>query len=320
MTPWPRLLCIGAMALLLAGCDRAAPAGWAGYAEGDYVYVAAPLAGTLAALPVAAGASVAQGALLFTLDAEAERLARAEAQARRNAAEAQAANTDSGRRADEIAVTEAQLARARAQAALAKNELARVQALVAQHFVSPAQLDDARTAEAQARAQVAELDAALRVARLPARTQERAAAHASAGAAAEAVKQADWRLAQKTQRAPAAAQVADTFFRPGEWVPAGQPVVSLLPLGAVKARFYVAESEAGALAPGQAVTIRCDGCGAPIAARIARIATQAEYTPPVIYSNSQRANLVFMVEARPDTPADAARLRPGQPIDVRKVE
>ena len=320
MTPWPRLLCMGAMALLLAGCDRAAPAGWAGYAEGDYVYVAAPLAGTLAALPVAAGASVAQGALLFTLDAEAERLARAEAQARRNAAEAQAANTDSGRRADEIAVTEAQLARARAQAALAKNELARVQALVAQHFVSPAQLDDARTAEAQARAQVAELDAALRVARLPARTQERAAAHASAGAAAEAVKQADWRLAQKTQRAPAAAQVADTFFRPGEWVPAGQPVVSLLPLGAVKARFYVAESEAGALAPGQAVTIRCDGCGAPIAARIARIATQAEYTPPVIYSNSQRANLVFMVEARPDTPADAARLRPGQPIDVRKVE
>ena len=320
MTPWPRLLCMGAMALLLAGCDRAAPAGWAGYAEGDYVYVAAPLAGTLAALPVAAGASVAQGALLFTLDAEAERLARAEAQARRNAAEAQAANTDSGRRADEIAVTEAQLARARAQAALAKNELARVQALVAQHFVSPAQLDDARTAEAQARAQVAELDAALRVARLPARTQERAAAHASAGAAAEAVKQADWRLAQKTQRAPAAAQVADTFFRPGEWVPAGQPVVSLLPLGAVKARFYVAESEAGALAPGQAVTIRCDGCGAPIAARIARIATQAEYTPPVIYSNSQRAKLVFMVEARPDTPADAARLRPGQPIDVRKVE
>ena len=320
MTPWPRLLCMGAMALLLAGCDRAAPAGWAGYAEGDYVYVAAPLAGTLAALPVAAGASVAQGALLFTLDAEAERLARAEAQARRNAAEAQAANTDSGRRADEIAVTEAQLARARAQAALAKNELARVQALVAQHFVSPAQLDDARTAEAQARAQVAELDAALRVARLPARTQERAAAHASAGAAAEAVKQADWRLAQKTQRAPAAAQVADTFFRPGEWVPAGQPVVSLLPLGAVKARFYVAESEAGALAPGQAVTIRCDGCGAPIAARIARIATQAEYTPPVIYSNSQRAKLVFKVEARPDTPADAARLRPGQPIDVRKVE
>jgi HlyD family secretion protein len=319
MNRWPRLLCIGAIGVALAGCQRAAPTGWAGYVEGDYIHVSAPLAGTLASLPVAAGASVAMGASLFTLESEAERLARAEAQARHAAAAAQAANTDSGRRADEVAVTQAQLARARAQAALAKSELARVQALVAQNFVSPAQGDDARAAEAQARAQVTELEAALRVARLPARAHERAAAHASAGAAAEALKQADWRLAQKAQRAPAAAQVADTYFRLGEWVPAGQPVVSLLPPGAVKARFYVAEAEAGALAPGQAVSIRCDGCGAPIAARISRIATQAEYTPPVIYSNAQRTKLVFMVEARPDTPADAARLRPGQPIDVQRA-
>jgi len=319
MNVWTRLSSVGILAILLIGCDRAAPSGWAGYVEGDYIYVSAPLGGTLAALPVAAGASVPQGGPLFTLEAEAERLARAEAQARRSAAEAQAANTDSGRRADEIAVTEAQLARARAQAALAMNELVRVQALVVQNFVSPAQLDDARAAEAQARAQVTELEAALRVARLPARTQERAAAHASASAAGEALKQADWRLAQKAQRAPAAAQVADTYFRLGEWVPAGQPVVSLLPPGAVKARFYVAESEAGALAPGQAVTIHCDGCGAPIAARISRIATQAEYTPPIIYSNAQRAKLVFMVEARANAPADAARLRPGQPIDVHKA-
>lgn len=311
------LLPLGA-ALLLAACGRApAAGGWAGYVEGEYVMVSAPLAGTLAALPVQAGTSVPLGAALFTLDSEAESLARAEALARRGAAQAQALNTDSGRRGEEIAVTQAQLHRAQAQAALARSELARVQQLVDQHFVSAAQLDGARAADAQARAQVAELEAALQVARLPARTQERAAAHASADAAAEALKQADWRMAQKAQRAPTAALVADTFFRVGEWVPAGQPVVSLLPPGAVKARFYVAEAEAGALAPGQAVSIRCDGCGAPIAARISRIATQAEYTPPVIYSNAQRAKLVFLVEARP-SPTDAARLRPGQPIDVQR--
>jgi HlyD family secretion protein len=66
------------------------------------------------------------------------------------------------------------------------------------------------------------------------------------------------------------------------------------------------------------VSLRCDGCGAPIAARIRRVASQAEYTPPVIYSNAQRAKLVFLVEAWPDA-ADAARLRPGQPIDVLRV-
>jgi HlyD family secretion protein len=71
------------------------------------------------------------------------------------------------------------------------------------------------------------------------------------------------------------------------------------------------------LAAGQAVLIGCDGCGAPIPARIDFIATQAEYTPPVIYSNAQRARLVFLVEARPEA-KDAARMRPGQPIDVRR--
>lgn len=312
-----RLLPLALLLLPLAACDKPPPAGWSGYVEGEYVLVSSPIAGTLAELPVAAGGQVAQGAPLFVLDDDAEVFAKDEAAARLGVAQAQARNTETGRRADEVAVTRAQLARARAQAALARSELARVKALVAQNFVSAAQLDDAQAAMTQADAQVNELEAGLRVAQLPAREPERAAAQAGAGAAAQALKQADWRVKQKAPRAPSAAAVADTFFRVGEWVPAGQPVVSLLPAGAVKARFYVAETEAGALQPGQAVSIRCDGCGAPIAARISRIATQAEYTPPVIYSNAQRAKLVFMVEARPAA-ADAARLRPGQPIDVQR--
>jgi HlyD family secretion protein len=112
--------------------------------------------------------------------------------------------------------------------------------------------------------------------------------------------------------------VADTFFRVGEWVNAGQPVVALLPPSGLRARFFVPEAELGALKIGQAVALRCDGCGEPINARIDFIATRAEYTPPVIYSNAQRARLVFMVEARPDV-KDAMRLKPGQPLDVRAV-
>jgi HlyD family secretion protein len=166
---------------------------------------------------------------------------------------------------------------------------------------------------------VAELEAALRVAELPARPDEQAAARANTTAAAQALAQWQWREAQAAQRAPVEALVADTYFRAGEYVSAGQPVLSLLPPVGRKARFYVPEAERGALAPGQAVAIRCDGCGAPIAARISRIATQAEYTPPVIYSNAQRAKLVFLVEALPTAPADALRLQPGQPIDVVRV-
>jgi HlyD family secretion protein len=310
-----RTLLSCAAALVAVACAKPAEQAWAGYAEGDYVYVAAPIGGALASLAVQRGQAVARGAPLFALDSASERAAREEAAARALSAQAQAANADKGRRADELAVTQAQLAQARTQAALAASELERTQQLVAQGFLSPAQLDDVRAAARQAEARVNELSAALRVARLPARADERASAEALAEAARSALAQSQWREQQKLQRASVDAQVADTFFRVGEWVNAGQPVVALLPAGAVRARFFVPECELGTLKLGQPVRIHCDGCGDAIPARIDFIATRAEYTPPVIYSNAQRARLVFMVEARADA-SGSARLKPGQPLDV----
>lgn len=303
--------------VLLAGCQAPPPPAWSGYAEGEYVYVAAPLGGTLRTLDVAAGQDVVRGAPLFTLDAEVEGAARAEAQARLAAALAQSADAAKGHRPAELDVAAAQLAQARAQAELARSDLARQQQLVEQGFISKARLDDARTAVAQSQARVRELSAAWQVARLPARSDTRRAAAAQADAARHALEQSDWRTRQKQQSAPVDARVADTFFRAGEYVPAGQPVLALLPPAHLKARFFVPEAEIASISAGQSVMLACDGCGAPIAARVSRIATQPEYTPPVIYSNAQRSKLVFMVEAVP-APKDANRLRPGQPLDVRR--
>jgi HlyD family secretion protein len=305
-------------ALASAGCAKTTDSGWSGYVEGDYVYVAAPLAGRLTQLSVPRGTAVTRGAPLFALDTESERAATEEAAARAAVAKAQAADADKGKRNDELAVTRSQLAQAQAQAALAASELARQQQLVAQGFVSASRLDDARSAARQTQARVAELRAALRVAQLPARSDERQAAAANAQAAEQALQQARWREQQKQQSAPVDARVAETYFRVGEWVNAGQPVVSLLPPSGTKARFFVPEGELGGIRTGEPVTISCDGCGEPIHARIDFIATQAEYTPPVIYSNTQRARLVFMVEARPDA-RDGPRLKPGQPVDVRRA-
>ena len=184
-----------------------------------------------------------------------------------------------------------------------------------QGFVSAARSDNLRAAQAQSSARLDELEAQLRVAQLPARVDERAAAAADTDAARQSLRQSAWREAQKSRTAPAAGLVADTFFRVGESVQAGQPVLALLPPGNVKARFFVPESAVGHLQLGAAVQIVCDGCAAPIPARISFISNRAEYTPPVIYSNAQRAKLVFLVEARP-SPVDGARLKPGQPVDV----
>ena len=147
---------------------------------------------------------------------------------------------------------------------------------------------------------------------------ERTAAQASSKAAQAVVSQAQWRQDQKRQSAPAGGTVTDTYFRIGEWVPAGQPVLALLPAMGTKARFFVSERELGGIQIGQNVTIQCDGCAKPIAARIDFIASQAEYTPPIIYSNTQRNRLVFLIEARPIA-SDGQQLHPGQPISVMRA-
>jgi len=302
----------------LGGCQEpASPVTWSGYAEGEPLYVSAPVAGTLVQLPAQRGQRVAAGALLFQLDDALSQAQLAEAQARLSAAQAQARNGLSGRRTPERAQVQAQLDQALAAAERARSDWQRQQSLVAQGFVSAARADEAETAWRQAQARVLEGRAALRSAELPsARPDELSAAQANAEAAAHGVAQAAWRQQQTRQFAPAAGVVTETFFRVGESVNAGQPVLALLPPAQRKARFYVPERQLGALALGQAVWLHCDGCGADIPARISHIAPQAEYTPPVIYSNAQRAKLVFEVEARPDA-AHATRLHPGQPLDVR---
>ena len=83
----------------------------------------------------------------------------------------------------------------------------------------------------------------------------------------------------------------------------------------MKVRFFVPETVVGKLAPGRTLSIHCDGCAADVPAKITYISSEAEYTPPVIYSNENRAKLVFMVEARPSA-ADAVKLHPGQPVAV----
>jgi len=300
--------------LAFSSCTDSPPAGYPGYVEADYVRVAAPLSGTLARLSVNRGDNVAANAPLFALESVQEAAARAEAEARMRQAEATLADLEKAKRPPEIAAVRAQLAQAQAALKQSENDLVRTQKLVAEKFLPPQQLDQAMAKRDSDRARVAELTAQVSIANLPARNDAIAAARAEANAAREALAQAQWRLDQKTQTAPVAGVVYDTLYRPGEWVAAGSPVVSLLPPGNVKVRFYVPEPALATLRRDAPVSVRCDGCGAPIAARIAFIAPQAEYTPPVIYSRENRSKLVFLVEARPDRPNPA--LHPGLPVEV----
>jgi HlyD family secretion protein len=183
-------------------------------------------------------------------------------------------------------------------------------------FISSAGLDEAKANLERDRARAQQSRAQIRVAKQSVgRSEEMAQAQAEIDAAKAVLAQADWRLGQKAQSAPQGGLVQDTFFVQGEWVPAGRPVVSILPPANLKLRFFVPETVVGQLHVGQAINATCDGCGAPIPATISYVSPNSEFTPPVIYSKESRAKLVFMIEATP-VAAEAMRLKPGQPLDV----
>lgn len=303
---------------LLAACSDPPPApkAWQGYAEGEFVLVASPYGGNLDKLAVARGQQVTAGAGLFRLEQANEAAGRQQAEAQVAAAQARMHNLAEGRRAPEVQAVQAQQAQATAARRLSDVQLKQQEALFARGFISQSALDQARANHDRDQARLAESGAQLATARLPlGRPAEQAAAQADLAAAQQNLAQAQWRLAQKTITAPAAGLIQDTYYVQGEWVPAGAPVISLLPPANIKLRFFVPQGSVGSLKPGQAVQVSCDGCGAAIPARISFISPQPEYTPPVIYSRESRAKLVFMLEARPSE-ADAARLKPGQPVDV----
>jgi HlyD family secretion protein len=155
----------------------------------------------------------------------------------------------------------------------------------------------------------------LETARLPARADQIAAAEANVRALESALAKAEWDLAQKRQSAGQAGLIFDTLYREGEWVGAGKPVVVLLPPPNIKVRAFVPQTRVGTIQAGQEVRVFVDGVTEPFVGRVTFISPQAEYTPPVIYSQQSRSKLVFMIEARFDSKI-AAELHPGQPVDV----
>lgn len=304
-----------ALMLVLVACQEQTSSTLNGYVEAESVRLAPSIGGRLTGLTVKRGDTIAIDQAVFTLDADNEQAAVNEASARLAQAQAQAADLDTGKRPSEIAALQASLESAQATLQSAALEFNRQQQLVRQGYLPVSNLDTYRAERDTAAARVRQAQADIKTAHLAGREQTRKAARDSVKAAEAALAQAQWQLLQKSVKATRAGAIDDTYYNVGEWVPAGNPVVSILPPENRKIRFFVPETRLGSLKLGQTLQVHCDGCGEPIAMKISYISPQAEYTPPVIYSKESRAKLVMMVEALPDI-KDAARLHVGQPVDV----
>jgi HlyD family secretion protein len=292
---------------------------WQGYAEADFVKVGPTLAGLLTSVFVERGVKVDRGAQLFDQDDIADRAALDQAARQLRQTEAQLANLQSAGKPTEIQQAEANLADAQAARDKLWADLQRTERLLKSGTASVQLAEQQRADLRSAAAKIQGLEAALAQLRNPlGRESEIKAQQAAVEAAHAAVAMAQWRFDQRHVAAPAAGVVADVLARSGETMPAGGPVVSLLPPENIFVRFFVPEQMLATVHYGERVKLVCDSCPADLIATISFISPHAEYTPPVIYSESSRAKLVFRVEARPP-PQQASLLNPGQPVAVRPI-
>lgn len=285
-----------------------------GYVEGETSLIAPPVAGRLVERPVNRGDQVRKGDRLFVIDPVMARAEVARAEAALAEAEARYENLLKGKRQEEQEVVRAQRRENDAALAQAEFEFKRQTELLAKGVGTRKDYEQAESMVRQLRSRAASLAAQERVGELGARPDEIAAAKAQVDQDQANLAQAKKRLDDLMPAAPEDGLIENTFFNVGEWVPAGTPVVSLLPAFRVKLRFFVPQEDIAQAKMGAPVGFTCDGCPDDLKASIIYVSPRAEFTPPVIYSQTARSKLVFLIEARPE--ASQAKLSPGLPITV----
>lgn len=303
-------------AVLMAFFNPPADPALYGYIEADLVYIAPTVTQRLTSVSVEEGDDVAVGDLLFDLDQADPVAALAAMQAEERAAAAKLDNLLTGSRPEELRVIEASLAEARIVRDKAKQDFERTARLTATGVASETALRNDRATYDTAKTRVSQLAAELEVARLPARSPEIDAADAQHAASEAAVERAFVTLDKYSIHAPVAGRVERVYLAAGEVAGPTNPVLSILPPAALEVHFFVPEARRMEFNVGRTVVVDCDGCGSPFKARIVQVASEPEFTPPIIYSREERHRLIFLTKAVP-VDRDLKRLLPGQPVTVK---
>lgn len=302
------------LSLFLISCsDEIDDGALQGYVEGRQLNLAPRSSGILTRLNVAEGEVVEKGAMLFSVDSERAQAALSQAVAASAAAEAQLENLKKGGRPEEIRAAEETLREAGAAFKLAEQTYIRTVNLVKRGVLSTARLDQDRATLDAGRARVTEAQSRLEIIGLPARPDIILAAEREIEVRKSDIIRTEMELRDRSIIAPSAGRIETIYRRVGEIAGPTAPVLSLLPPDQKRIRFFVTEPMLALVKHGGRVSLQCDNCAEGLSGEIIYIADTAEFTPPVIFSEKERAKLVYMVEARPDNPED---FHNGQPVKV----
>jgi multidrug resistance efflux pump len=188
------------------------------YVTSDFVSVAPYISGRIVSLNIVDNQTVKKGEVLATIDPTPFQLSLNEKQAKRTEAEAQLAVDR-----DVIAATQAQRDDAAAKERLASDNLRRATPITQEGFLSRQALDTATAAEQEAKAVLADAEAAV------AKAQQMLTLHQATIAAISAeIAYLQWQLDQTKLLAPTDGTVTQLTLRVGDQAVENKPLIGLV--------------------------------------------------------------------------------------------
>jgi HlyD family secretion protein len=315
----PRLWGLSLLLLSSAGvgCDQAGarqPDPLQGVVEYDDRVIGFEPGGRVLEVSVERGDVVKLGQPLAKIDDGLVRPELALRQAELAAAQAQARLLRKGARSEDLRASEADIAALQAQEQTLAKNLDREKTLHAQGAAPAATIDDL-TAQLQSTSEKRRaLEQRLKALRGGARSDELDAADARVAGAQAAIALVDARLARFALASPAAGDVIDVHVKVGELVAPGSPAITLADLSHPFVDVMVPQGKLQGVAVGAAVDLRADGVGQALRGTVEHVFPQTEFTPRYLFSKSERPNLVVRVRVRVDDPKHA--LHAGVPAFV----
>lgn len=301
----------------LTGCGTSDQQTYQGYVEGKNIYLASPFSGRLIDAFVARGQHVNAKELLFKLDPDPQEMTNNEASAALEQAEKVYIDLTKPKRPEEIAAIQAQIGQVNSQIALSALRVKRNQTLYDKHVMDKDTLDAAIERHNELGFLKAQYEANLSLAKQGSREEQIKAQKSQIALFTSRKNKSKWELSQKSIYAPTNGVIFDTYYRKGEFVDAGRAIASLLAPENIRIEFFIPSTALAAIHINQKIIFNCDGCAKNNLATIQYISPEAEYVPPLVYSQNNRDKLVFRVKA---SIPDAARFKPGQPVMVTVVE
>lgn len=315
LIPIPLIILFGGMPLLLSACLDDNQNIVQGYIEGELTYVSSSQSGELEQLFVHRGQMIKTKQKLFQLEANPQSSELGKAQSALAKEQAVLTDMELGERPEEITELKAQIEGTDAAITYYQAQMKRYENLSKLDYATESAYDEAVFEFKNSSSELEDLKAQLELAQQGQREYQIKAQQKLVDYAQSDVEEAQWSLEQKNMNAKVNGLVFDTYYWPGEWVAAGQPVLSIQAPENIRVIFFVPETQLGKIQVGDNIEFQCDSCKNPTTAKISYISNEAEYNPPVIYSEEMREKLVYEVKAIINK-NHALSYHPGQPVDV----